>query len=119
MQVLYDEGVATHIGPESCGAYQRVGVPRVSPMAEARREALTGERAGQPLSRERFQRGADDVQSSEGNTAGRGIASVQPAPRGRRPWHARKLLVYGNREVFGSAANGLTSGPHRGGRQRP
>src|ERR1700688_4914210 len=35
-------GLATHIGPESCGAARESGV-----------EALTGERAGQVLSRER------------------------------------------------------------------
>ena len=93
MQVLYDEGVATHIGPESCVAYQRVGVPRASPKVEVRREALTGERAGQPLSRERVNRGADDVQISEGDTVRRKNASATPAPRGRRPWHARTLLV--------------------------
>ena len=42
MRVSYDEGVAIHIGPESCaGAREGFG------------EALTGERIGQPLSRER------------------------------------------------------------------
>lgn len=93
MQVLYDEGVATHIDPESCVAYQRVGVLRASPMAEVRCEALTGDRAGQPLSRERFNRGADAVQRSEGDTVGRDMASAPPTPRGRRTWHARTLLV--------------------------
>ena len=42
MQVPYDEGVATHIDPESC-AVAREGFG----------EALTGGRIGQPLSRER------------------------------------------------------------------
>jgi hypothetical protein len=42
VQVPYDEGVANHIGPESC-AVAREGLG----------EALTGERIGQPLSRER------------------------------------------------------------------
>ena len=41
MQVPYDEGVAIHIGPESC-AVAREGLG----------EALTGVRVGQPLSRE-------------------------------------------------------------------
>ena len=51
MEVLYDEDLASHIGPESCGAAR-----------EGRREALTGERAGRPLSRDRLlQRGADVV----------------------------------------------------------
>jgi hypothetical protein len=35
MQKSYESGVATHIGPESCGATRKGGV-----------EALTGERAG-------------------------------------------------------------------------
>ena len=43
MQVPYDEGVAIHIGPESC-AVAREGLG----------EALTGVRIGQPLSRESF-----------------------------------------------------------------
>ena len=43
MQVLHGEGVAIHTGPESCAGRR-----------EATREALTGERIGQPLSRERF-----------------------------------------------------------------
>ena len=41
MQVHHDEGVAIHIDPESCAAV-REGIS----------EALTGERIGQPLSRE-------------------------------------------------------------------
>ena len=41
MQVHYDKGLATHIGPEPCaGLREDVG------------EASVGERAGQPLSRE-------------------------------------------------------------------
>jgi hypothetical protein len=40
MQVPYDEGVASHIGPESCGGDREVAA-----------EALTGESAGQVLSR--------------------------------------------------------------------
>ena len=42
MQVHYDEGVATHIGPEPCAVAR-----------EGRGEASAGVRAGQPLSRER------------------------------------------------------------------
>jgi len=43
VQVPCDEGVAIHIGPESC-AVAREGLS----------EALTGKRIGQPLSRESF-----------------------------------------------------------------
>ena len=83
MQVLYDEGVANHIGPEPCADIREdVG------------EASVGERAGQPLSRDRKQvPGADTVCVVEGNTSRRAIASVWAARRGRRPWHAHTLLV--------------------------
>ncbi len=93
MQVLYDEGVATRIGPESCVTYQRPDARNVSSEAEVRREALTGERAGQPWSRERNNQGADAVQIAEGNTVERAMVSALPALRGRRPWHARTLLA--------------------------
>ena len=43
MKVSYDEGLASHIDPESC-VYNR---------KEVTGEALTGERMGQVLSRER------------------------------------------------------------------
>ena len=56
MQVHYDEGVANHIGPEPCaGIREDVG------------EASVGERAGQPLSRDRkLIPGADAVCVVEG-----------------------------------------------------
>lgn len=113
MQVLYDEGVAIHIGPESCVTYQRPGTRSASSKAEVRREALTGERAGQPLSRERINRGADAVQIAEGNTVERVMRVLcRPCAVADPGMHGRSLC--GNREIFGSAANGLTSGPHRG-----
>ena len=85
VKVHGDEGIANHIGPESCaGAREGAG------------EALTGERRGrgQPLSREiAFILGADSVINEEGKTTGCASASVPPTRRGRRPWHVRKLLV--------------------------
>ena len=54
MKESYGEGLATHTGPESCGAAREGGV-----------EALTGVRAGRVLSRERtFLRDADAVGES-------------------------------------------------------
>ena len=54
MQRSYECEVATHIGPESCGAARKGGV-----------EALTGERAGRVLSRVRhLLRDADAVGES-------------------------------------------------------
>ncbi len=60
--------------------------------AEAGDEASAGERIGQPLSRERINRGADAVVSAEGETGVRVNASPLPALRGRRPWHVWTLL---------------------------
>src|SRR5271157_465931 len=83
VQVHHDEGVANRIDPESC-AVAREGIS----------EALTGERTGQPLSREStLIPGADVVPVTEGNTDGRDIASAQTARRGRRPWHVRTLFA--------------------------
>jgi hypothetical protein len=59
VKVLNSKEIANHAGPESCVAYR-----------EVRDEALTGEPAGQPLSRESFKlvQGADAVSVAEGNT---------------------------------------------------
>lgn len=92
MEVSYGEGLALHTGPESCGYDREVMV-----------EALTGDRAGRPLSRESYlASGADVVDSAEGNTGGCAYASARSARRGRRPRHAWTLLA---REP-----GGLTSG---------
>ena len=83
MQVHYGEGVANHTGPESCAVYREVCG-----------EALTGVRAGQPLSRETFLiQDADVVTFAEGKTIRCDIASTQSVLRGRRPWHARMLFA--------------------------
>jgi hypothetical protein len=75
VQVHHDEGVANRIDPESC-ADTREGIG----------EALTGERIGQPLSREStLILGADVVPVTEGNTDGRDNASAQTARRGLIP----------------------------------
>ena len=59
MKVSNRKGIANQTGPESCVARR-----------EVRDEALTGEPAGQPLSRESFKlvQGADAVSVAEGNT---------------------------------------------------
>ena len=83
MQVLCDEGIAIHIGPEPCaGVREDVG------------EASVGGRAGQPLSRDRkLIPGADTVCVVEGNMSKSANASTWLTWRGRRTWHARTLLV--------------------------
>ena len=107
MKVRYDEGIAIHIGPEPCTAGRK-----------ARGEASVGECIGQPSSRERcLIPGADAVESAEGNTYGRDIASVRMARRGQRPWHVQTLLVPGNRESSRSTARSMAAGPRRGGEE--
>jgi hypothetical protein len=83
VEVHCDEGVANHIGPEPCVSGREVWG-----------EASAGESIGQPLSRESFVRGADAVDSAEGNTVASVIASGRPTLRGPRPWHVRKLLAW-------------------------
>src|SRR5215470_11852046 len=81
VQVHRDEGVAAHIGPEPCaGIREDVG------------EASVGERAGQPLSRDRkLIPGADAVCVAEGKMSKSANASAWATRRGRRTWHARTL----------------------------
>jgi hypothetical protein len=77
VEVHHDEGVANRIDAESC-ANAREGLG----------EALTGERIGQPLSREStLILGADVVPVTEGNTDWRDNASAQTARRGLRHCH--------------------------------
>jgi transposase len=79
VKVPYDEGVANHIGPESCTGGR-----------EAVREALTGVRVGQPLSDETLlNRSAHAIQSAEGNMVRCAFASAGQLRAVCRPWHAR------------------------------
>ena len=75
MELSHDEGIASHIGPESC-AFGR----------ESEGEALTGERAGRVWSREdpRVQ-GADAVLRVEGNMERIDSARFVSTLRGQRP----------------------------------
>jgi hypothetical protein len=104
VKVRHVEGVATHSGPESCAVIR-----------EGFGEALTGERIGQPLSRERSEvPGADMVLSMEGNTNER----VMRAPVGPGVVEDTGMCessLYGNREILGLAGGGL---PVRAGKVR-
>ena len=84
VKVSVRKGIANQTGPESCVAHR-----------EVRDEALTGELAGQPLSREsvKLVQGADAVSVAEGNTDRRVIASDCSALRGLRPWHVGTLFA--------------------------
>ena len=107
MQVHYDEGVAIHIGPEPCaGIREGVG------------EASVGERAGQPLSRDRkLIPGADAVCVAEGNMSRSAIASARPTRRGRRTWHVRTLLVREPGDLGSGQRPRGAAGPHREGEE--
>ena len=108
MQVHHDEGVANRIDPESC-ADAREGIG----------EALTGERIGQPLSREStLILGADVVLLTEGNTDGRDSASAQTARRGRRHWHVRTLFAREPGDLMvGQRQHACCTGPCREGEE--
>ncbi len=105
VQVHYDEGVATRIGPKPC-AYLR----------EEAGEASVGVRTGQPLSRENWNfLGADAFDNAEGNMVVRAIASVRTARRGRRTWHVQTLFA---REPGGLAFGRLKNQSVRIGKAR-
>jgi len=106
VQVHHEEGVATRLGPESCVFIR-----------EDEGEASTGERTGQPLSREiSIPLGVDAFQIAEDNTDGRTSASARTTRRGRRPWHMRTLL---GREPGDLASDQwpVAAGPHREGEE--
>jgi hypothetical protein len=70
VKVHYDEGIASHIGPEPCAGVR-----------EDASEASAGERPGQPLSHERIVvPGADGVHPPEGEMDGRVIPSACQFP---------------------------------------
>ena len=110
MEVLCDEDVASHIGPESCGAAR-----------EERDEALTGERAGRPLSRDsQKQRGADVV-GLHGRQYGRArYCEHSPGPRVVVDPGMHGSSLFGNREIsrlavqrIGRSASGKPEGCSR------
>jgi hypothetical protein len=98
VQVHHDEEVANRIDPESC-ADTREGIG----------EALTGERIGQPLSREStLILGADVVPGTEGNTDGRDNASAQPIPQQGR-WLQQVVTGYFNYHAVPTNSSTLTA----------
>jgi hypothetical protein len=90
MKESHDEGVATHIGPESCAVAREGGG-----------EALTGERAGQPLSREKgFHFRVPTLSKEwEGNTANRAFASGLTDPARSKTLRMHGSTSHGNREI--------------------
>jgi RNA-directed DNA polymerase len=95
MKVLYIEGLANHIGPESC-----TGVRKVAG------EALTGERAGWVLSREIYAppqggllRGADAVEKGGRQNLGRRSGETLWDPARSKTLRMYGCTLLGNREI--------------------
>ena len=107
MQVHYDEGVATRIGPEPCAT-----------CCEAGGEASAGEHTGQPLSRERFMILGADAVSVRGRQHGRTRQRERPAGPA---WSETLACVDAPRTVTGRSrvrpAAHYRSGPHREGEE--
>jgi len=101
------KGVATHIDPESCVSVR-----------EDEGEALAGDRAGQPWSREKEESlpGADAVERG-------GRPHRRPRQRERPPDPARSQtlrmhgrILHGNREI--PSSSGISRGPGRIGKSK-
>ena len=109
VQVPYDEGVAFHIGPESCAGGR-----------EAAREALAGVRVGQPLSGVTLPiRSAHALQSAEGNMFRRAFASAGQLRAVVRPWHARTSLDREPRDLRSACRRRTTGRTVKAGSRRP
>jgi len=100
MKVRYRKGVANHPGPESCGG-AREGVV----------EALTGEGAGQPLSREIRQSGAPTLLSgAEGHTGGDATRESSTGPTRSKTLCMRRSFRNRNCEISSAPAEQLAAG---------
>jgi hypothetical protein len=92
MKESHECELATHIGPESCGAARKGGV-----------EALTGERAGRVLSRVRtFLRDADAVGESGRPHRVHRYREVRQSPARSETLGTYANTLLGNREIPGS-----------------
>jgi len=84
VKVLCSKGLANRTGPELC----------VRSCREARHEALTGVRAGQPSSRDsKLSWVPTLLRLRKAIRSGALMRVSESTRRGRRPWHARTLLA--------------------------
>jgi len=98
------KGIANQTGSESCVAHR-----------EVRDEALTGEPAGQPSSRENTPTIGVPTLSlyAEGNTDRRDSASACSTLRGLRTWHVGTLFAREPGDLLLGRLSYFQSGPHR------
>jgi RNA-directed DNA polymerase len=100
MEKSYESGVATHIGPESCGVTRKGGV-----------EALTGERAGRVFSRVRNSlRDADAVRRSGRPHRVHRYREVRQSPARSETPSTYGDTSRGNREIPGPPRAAVASG---------
>ena len=100
MQKSYECELATHIGPESCGAARKGGV-----------EALTGERAGRVFSRVSFfLRDADAVGESGRLHRVHRYREVCQSPAGSETPCTYRDTSHGNREIPSSSRAAVALG---------
>ncbi len=100
MQKSYESGVATHIGPESCGAARKGSV-----------EALTGGRAGRVFSRvSSLLRDADAVRRSGRPHLERRYREALQSPARSETPSTYADTSRGNREIPGSPGAAVASG---------
>ena len=93
MQVPHSKGVANHTVPESCVRNSR----------EARHEALTGVRVGQPLSREIHSSRVPTLLFKWKATRAGALLRVPTRPCAVRDPGMRVRSLHGNREICGLA----------------
>ena len=106
MKKSYGEGLATHTGPESCGAVR-----------EGSDEALTGERAGRVFSRERISlRDADAVRRSGRPHPVRRYREVYQSPARSETPCTYGSTSRGNREI--PCSPGADKAPGRVGKSK-
>ncbi|MCA3220753.1 MAG: group II intron reverse transcriptase/maturase [Burkholderiales bacterium] len=100
MKVRHRKGIANHPGPESCGGGREVAV-----------EALTGESAGQPLSREIRQSGAPTLLSEAEGHIGEGASrESSTSPTRSKTLSMRRSSPNRNCEISSVPAAQLAAG---------
>jgi RNA-directed DNA polymerase len=109
MKVRYRKGIANHPDPESCGGVREGAI-----------EALTGESAGQPLSREIKQSGTPTLLSeAEGNTDEGATRKPSEGPTRSKTLSMRRSSLYRNWEISSVPDATVMLAGWRAGRARP